>query len=519
MRRSAIVLCLLAIRIAAGADHPTLEQVKEKVLQDLRRLPNCTCTEIIERSYRGPERSKYTPGDRLQVEVGYVNGEELYSRPGGRALSQSDLTRLVSGSISTGDFVMMAGNLFTSATAVFEAAGEELRARRAALRYYFRVPAEHSYWIVRAPGAEVEVAYHGSFWVAKDTLELIELAFAADDLPKALGFAQLARTVEYARLRAHSSDLLFPSRALMIAIDLQGIVTKVEVQFRDCREYTADVLLHFGEDVPAEGTAAVRPLEPPVPVREFEPALEVPVDAAAEEPVARQVLTQAGRRAAGYIARLPDFVCLQATRTYLNSSGTDTWKPGQVATRWLQYVGGQEQYAEAAKAPHPPGIPAHGAVLSSTGEFASLLKLIFAPEVQTSFRWKGSAVIDGEPVFAYGFSAGRSRARYYLTWGSYPKQVAGVGFEGVVYIDSKTYDPRRIDMRATELPDGFPMHAASVSVEYGYVTLGDRSYLLPMRALTTCSFGKRSQLKNEIEFTRYHRYSAESKISFEPVGK
>ena len=138
--------------------------------------------------------------------------------------------------------------------------------------------------------------------------------------------------------------------------------------------------------------------------------------------------------------------------------------------------------------------------------------------MRASFRWRGIEVVDGEPLLVYSFRANRSHARYWLSWGSYPKQVAAVGFEGTVYIERESSNPRRLEIRATELPDGFPMHDASLSVRYGVVTLGARPYLLPVRAVTTCSYGKHpSLLKNEIESSEYRKYSVESKISFEPV--
>jgi hypothetical protein len=321
----------------------------------------------------------------------------------------------------------------------------------------------------------------------------------------------------------------------MLALDVDGGATAVEVQFRNCREYVVETLLHFGEGVTPEGAAtapeatpaaltaegaAKTPEAPPAPLPPEirpEPQLEIPTEAAAEEPIARQALDQAVRRAASYIAQLPDFLCVQTTHSYLDPSGTRAWKQGRTVTHHLQYVAGQEQYSEAAKGPSPQGFQEQKAVLSSTGEFASLLKTIFAPEVKASFQWKGAEVIDGEPLFVYSFRADRSRARYSLTWGSYPTQVAAVGFEGVVYIDQKVSNPRRIEIRATELPAGFPMHDASLSVQYDYITLGDRSYLLPTRAVTICSYGKHhSQLRNEIEFSGYRKYSVESKIGFDP---
>ena len=130
--------------------------------------------------------------------------------------------------------------------------------------------------------------------------------------------------------------------------------------------------------------------------------------------------------------------------------------------------------------------------------------------------WFEQTMSPGQVKTIYSFRADRSHARYWLSWGSYPKQVAAVGFEGTVYIDQKSSNPRGLDIRATELPDGFPMHDASLSVRYDTITLGGHPYLLPVRAVTTCSYGKRpSRLKNEIEFSEYRKYSVESKIGFE----
>jgi hypothetical protein len=499
---------------------PAFARVREKVLQDLHRLPNCTCTETIERSYRFPWKAVFERGARLRVEVGYVSGEELYSRPGGKALSESDLSRLVSGTVSTGDFVIMASNLFNSTSADIVAAGAEVRGGHPGLRYDFRVPAKLSCWIVRMEEIEAEVGYHGSFWVAQDSLDLIEVKFSADNIPTALGFGTLERTMQYERVPVGPSSLLLPSRVVMLAIDLEGQETKVEVRFRDCREYIVETLLHFGEDVAPESTARTFDVPPPGPPPEImpEPDLEMPKDAAAEEPVARQALNQAIQRAASYIKQLPDFICVQTTRSYLDAAGNRNWKQGRTATHQLQYVGGHEQYSEVANGPQ--GSQQQKAALSSTGEFASLLKTVFAPQVRASFQWRGAEVVDGEPLLVYGFRADRGRARYWLSWGSYPKQVAAVGFEGVIYIDRRSSNPRRLEIRATELPAGFPMHDASLSIRYEPITLGGHPYLLPMRAVTTCSYGKRhSQLRNEIEFSQYRKYSVESTIGFEPIGK
>ena len=489
MCRSAILLCALASLATAGQVPPSLAQVKERVLQDLRRLPNCTCTETIKRSFHRRGSRAFTSLGSLQVDVGYVHGEELYSRPGGKALSESGLSRLISGTVSTGDFLIMASNLFTSPSAEFAAAGEEIRAGRAALRYDFRAPARRSYWIV------------------------------SDQLPRDLDFATLDRIMQYTRVRIGASDLLLPSHVVMSAVDLTGYETKLDIEFDHCREYAVESLLHFGADTSIAAAGSAPPAPPVAALDEppEEPILANRTDGAPPEAI--RALAQAGRRAAGYIAQLPDFLCVQTTRTYIDPSGANAWKSGRTATYQLQYLGGEERYSPVEEGPRPPASSPQNALLSSTGEFAAILKTIFAPEVNPSMEWKGATVVDGEPLYAFSFHASRANALYSLVWGSYPKQVAVAGFEGVVYIGQNDSSPRRIDFRATELPAGFPMRDASLSVRFGFVSLGGRAYLLPTRAYSACAYGKRSKLRSEVEFSQYRKYTAESKIGFDPAAK
>jgi hypothetical protein len=87
-----------------------------------------------------------------------------------------------------------------------------------------------------------------------------------------------------------------------------------------------------------------------------------------------------------------------------------------------------------------------------------------------------------------------------------------VGFHGLVYIDSATNGVRRITLEADDLPRNFSMHAASMTVDYGFAAIGARDCLLPQRATVSVTRGRNDIELNEIAFRNYRRYAAQTRI-------
>ena len=63
-----------------------LDHIKARMAENLRRLPDYTCTEIIDRSRRRRGTDAFAPVDTLKLDVARVDGKELFSRPGRFAL-------------------------------------------------------------------------------------------------------------------------------------------------------------------------------------------------------------------------------------------------------------------------------------------------------------------------------------------------------------------------------------------------------------------------------------------------
>jgi hypothetical protein len=71
---------------------------------------------------------------------------------------------------------------------------------------------------------------------------------------------------------------------------------------------------------------------------------------------------------------------------------------------------------------------------------------------------------------------------------------------------------RRITVEADGLPRAFSMHAAAMSVDYDYVTIAGRDYLLPVHSTVSLQRHRRQIELNEITFRNYRRFASRAKI-------
>ena len=90
------------------------------------------------------------------------------------------------------------------------------------------------------------------------------------------------------------------------------------------------------------------------------------------------------------------------------------------------------------------------------------------------------------------------------------------GHRGRIWIDRETFRILRLEDISTEIPIDFPIVAASSLVDYDWVTIAEKQYLLPTR--TEIVLGGRQgnqiiQSRNEIRFRNYQKFGAEVKIT------
>jgi len=216
-----------------------------------------------------------------------------------------------------------------------------------------------------------------------------------------------------------------------------------------------------------------------------------------------------------YTKMLPDFICTETIHRYLRLTLPKTWQPTDVLNVKLSYSNGVEDhrlFQINGQAADQPEESLDGMV--NTGEFGSMLEGIFEPSTQAVFHWESWKTVRNRPAAVYSFQVEKSHSLYMLTFnaGGYPHRLV-VAYHGTVEVDRETGGVLRLVYEAEGVPKEFPMPFASTTVDYDFVEVAGKWFLLPVKSETeTGSEVLRS--RNIVEFSDYRKFSADSSIRF-----
>ena len=224
------------------------------MIETLRRIPNYTCLETIERSVRRSDSKRASIVDALRLEVAIVDGKELFSWPGERQFKERDLRELApGGAIGNGNFALHAKSVFGGSYVTFTFRGREQRNGRDVARFDYDVPQRFSGYQIRVGDASAVVAYHGQVVVDSSSLDVIDLEVVADDLPPVLMLKRASDFMHYGRQRIGEGDFLLPISSEMSMVGLDGAESRNKVSFSGCRQYSGDSVVRFDEVEPTYG--------------------------------------------------------------------------------------------------------------------------------------------------------------------------------------------------------------------------------------------------------------------------
>jgi VWFA-related protein len=225
------------------------------------------------------------------------------------------------------------------------------------------------------------------------------------------------------------------------------------------------------------------------------------------------IVAGARKRALDYNKSLPNFVCIEVTSRSVDQSGNGNWKHRDSIAELLTYHDRQESRSTLevnGKRSSLKRADMNSTWPMSVGEFGALLNLVFAPSSKTEFAWKEAGSLgDGGTLQVLSYRVARENATLDL---SESNNTIGVGFHGLVYVDTATSGVRRITVEADNLPRDFSMHAASMTVDYDYIAIGGRDYLLPVSSTVSLQRHRKQIELNEIAFRNYRRFASRTKI-------
>jgi hypothetical protein len=256
------------------------------------------------------------------------------------------------------------------------------------------------------------------------------------------------------------------------------------------------------QNLPAPPKAAPPPPPPP----------PIPPPSSEEQ---QKVLDQVREYALNYTKTLPDFLCTQVTRRYVDQSGMEFWGQQDVITARVAYVNHQEDYKLVLVNNHmvnsdSASMHSLGGA-TSTGEFGSLMYEVFEPASDASFGWERWATLRGRRAYVFNYHVAQPRSKWHVVYERTDDIVPG--YHGLIFVDRDTVSVMRITLEA-ELPPSFPISEAKTTLDYDLADISGRQYMLPLKAVIRMRKGK-YLTKNDVEFRLYRKFSAEASITFD----
>ncbi len=225
----------------------------------------------------------------------------------------------------------------------------------------------------------------------------------------------------------------------------------------------------------------------------------------------------------GYSRSLPNYTCLEVIhRTVTGGPGPTR---NDVFEEEVSYVGGNELYKVTKVNGFRATVTSQDKLgemiggMVSTGEFGSLLDVLFDPATGTTFRSAPSTKIQGRTMNVITFRVPQSHGYRIVNAKFGPPFL--VAYEGSLWADAKTNAVMRFKMRCVDLPSRTGLTSIDLAVDYAPTTLGNQQFALPVhfQLVSRQRVGTRvnniEEDANTGDFTNYRRFTAESTLRLE----
>jgi hypothetical protein len=254
---------------------------------------------------------------------------------------------------------------------------------------------------------------------------------------------------------------------------------------------------------------------------------------------AARVLSNARKSSLEAAKSIPDFVVKQLVTRSEARGQSQNWHVRDrltVAVSYRESAGG-EQYKLLATNGLPDassgaerGSYEQAGGSSTTGEFATLLIRIFSEEAATSFQAVDTDTLRARRTIIYDFDIKKDVANNRLLYGGAGgSRMTTTGLRGRIWVDRENFRVLRAEYTTTDVEPDFPIRQLDKAIDYDWVTISEKQYLLPVAATATFTTavpvnyierggrGKFTQTeiiqsRNEIRFRNYQRFGSEVKI-------
>lgn len=241
-------------------------------------------------------------------------------------------------------------------------------------------------------------------------------------------------------------------------------------------------------------------------------SLDAVPEQAKKEFAALPFIEQSRVIALAYVNNLPNFIVREQIQRYETPLVGTTWKLGDYLEMGVRY---SAEHGEEIKLRLENGRTSTKTMdqlggLTSTGQFAGQLSLLFNPDSRTAFNEIGKIDFYGQPCLIYSYQVATKNSRQVLKIGD--AQVI-TGYQGRLYIQRDTKQVLRMEQESIDIPASFPISKAISIVEFGWVSIANKDFLLPVSAqVALTSKIDHQTLLNCITFGNYSKFDTDIKI-------
>ncbi len=228
----------------------------------------------------------------------------------------------------------------------------------------------------------------------------------------------------------------------------------------------------------------------------------------------RAILKEVTQNSLDYTKGLPNFICTQVTRRYVDPYGNGGLQLADVIQEQLSFVEGKENYKVVLVNNLAVQNVSHDQLggTTSSGEFGTMLAQIFSPKAQADIKWERWGTLRGRKTYVFAFRILQRNSEYSIYHQGSGRQMIA-GYRGLLYADVDSKMVMRIKMDLEGLAD-FPIQSVSLDLNYDFVEISGNRFVLPLKAELTSHSG-RYATRNDVEFRRYERFSADAKIIYD----
>jgi hypothetical protein len=242
----------------------------------------------------------------------------------------------------------------------------------------------------------------------------------------------------------------------------------------------------------------------------------------------QHMIASTGEYLSKTLPKLPNFY---ATRTTVRfDDGPLKKRAGMKSQNDWRKVGGSKvvvAYRDGREVIDPRDWVRHSAHperegLITRGTFGPILSTVFGDVAHGEMVWERWERGGTGTLAVFRYRVPKTQSRYSLGFHA-PSSDKGdaemaTGYFGEVAIDPGTGTILRLTVEADLWSETSRIIRADIMVEYGPVEIGGKTYTCPTRSVSICRFingfpqGSEATLLNDVSFTDYHQFRAESRI-------